>query len=115
MSAEAPMNSPTDVLRVRDCATGTLADNGGPTQTHSLQADSPAIDAGDTYAVPPDLHDADGDNFTDGPVGVDRDFHDRFVGVPYIPDTGVCNPEDEPIDLHQLDTSEHDRRDHGGP
>ena len=25
------------------------------------------------------------------------------------------NPEDEPIDLHQLDTSELDRRDHGGP
>jgi hypothetical protein len=73
-----------------------------------INLDSPAIDAGDTYAVPPDLHDADGDNFTDGPVGVDRDFHDRFVGVPYIPDTGVCNPEDEPIDMGAYEAEDYD-------
>jgi CSLREA domain-containing protein len=31
---------------------GPLADNGGPTQTHALQAGSPAIDAGDDSACP---------------------------------------------------------------
>ena len=44
-----------------------LADNGGPTQTMALQADSPAINAGEVSALPQDTYDLDGDgNVTEG-------------------------------------------------
>ena len=43
--------APTDMV-VDDALLGSLADNGGPTLTHALQAGSPAIDAGDPAATP---------------------------------------------------------------
>ena len=39
---------------VADLRLGPLAANGGPTQTHALLPDSPAIDAGDNALIPPD-------------------------------------------------------------
>jgi hypothetical protein len=41
----------SDII-VSDAGIGPLADNGGPTWTHSLLAGSPAIDAGDDAACP---------------------------------------------------------------
>ncbi len=40
---------------VADLALGTLANNGGPTQTIALMADSPAIDAGNNALIPAGL------------------------------------------------------------
>ena len=42
----------TGDLQNTDPLLGPLADNGGPTQTHALLIDSPAIDAGDDSACP---------------------------------------------------------------
>ena len=64
-----------------------------------LNLDSPAIDAGDGSQIPRDDHDADGDNYVDGPVAVDRDFNRRWVNIPYIPDTGLVDPGDDCIDI----------------
>ncbi|HET8945287.1 MAG TPA: choice-of-anchor Q domain-containing protein, partial [Dehalococcoidia bacterium] len=44
-------SGPGDIVST-DPMLGPLADNGGPTQTHALLADSPAIDAGDNNACP---------------------------------------------------------------
>jgi hypothetical protein len=41
----------SDLIGV-DALLGSLADNGGPTQTHALLAGSPAIDAGDDSVCP---------------------------------------------------------------
>lgn len=43
---------------------GPLADNGGPTETHALLTDSPAIDAGDPAFAPPPDFDQRGDGFS---------------------------------------------------
>jgi len=64
-----------------------------------LNLDSPAIDAGDTAAVPIDLYDADGNHWTDEPLGRDRDFNWRVRNIPYIPDTGSSNPGDPTVDM----------------
>ncbi len=64
-----------------------------------LNLDSPAIDAGDNSVVPIDLHDADGNNFTDEPLGLDRDFNWRTRNIPYVPDTGNAGPGDPVIDM----------------
>ncbi len=61
------LTQPSD-LRGRDARLGALADNGGPTQTHDLLADSPAIDAGD----PTGCKDADGQLLQTDQRGVDR-------------------------------------------
>ena len=45
-------NAGSDFLFGRDPRLGALADNGGPTPTHALLADSPAIDAGDDAICP---------------------------------------------------------------
>jgi hypothetical protein len=42
---------------------GPLQDNGGPTFTHELLSDSPAIDAGDPNLTPPSYYDQRGPNF----------------------------------------------------
>jgi len=42
---------------------GPLQDNGGPTFTHELLSDSPAIDAGDPNLTPPPYYDQRGPNF----------------------------------------------------
>ena len=53
-----------------DARLAALKDNGGPTLTHMLRADSPAIDAGDpnfNQVLPPDVLDQRGlDRFVDG-------------------------------------------------
>ncbi len=64
-----------------------------------LNLDSPAIDAGDNAAVPLDLHDADGNHWTDEPLGLDRDFNWRTRNIPYVPDTGNAGPGDPVIDM----------------
>ena len=47
-----------------DPGLGPLADNGGPTQTHALLDDSPAINAGDAASCP--LTDQRGQKRSDG-------------------------------------------------
>ncbi|MEE4270221.1 MAG: hypothetical protein V2I67_01015 [Thermoanaerobaculales bacterium] len=64
-----------------------------------LELDSPAIDAGDNSAVPIDLHDADGNHWTDEPIKRDRDFNNRFRNLPYIPNTGNAAPDEWPVDM----------------
>jgi hypothetical protein len=53
---------------------------------------SPAIDAGDNTAVPPDAGDLDGDGDTSEPIPFDLDGNPRFVDDPGVPDTGVGPP-----------------------
>jgi len=64
-----------------------------------VNLDSPAIDAGDNSAVPLDLHDADGNHWTDEPLGLDRDFNWRTRNIPYVPNTGNAGPGDPVIDM----------------
>src|SRR5215208_855076 len=57
-SAKSAFRQPGDMTAVTDPGLDPLGSYGGPTQTHRLQADSPAIDAGpptdgDTIACPP--------------------------------------------------------------
>ena len=58
----------------------TLADNGGPTKTHALVANSPAIGAGSNVSLPPDAFDLDGDGDTSEPLPVDQ----RGPGFPRL-------------------------------
>jgi len=63
-NADAVINSqPTDQIGTPtvpiDPLLGPLADNGGPTLTHALQAGSPAINRGDPAAPPQDQRDYD--------------------------------------------------------
>jgi len=80
---EAPVGSPDmdgNLIggagnRVIDPRLGPLASNGGPTQTHALLADSPAIDAGDPNFTPPPDFDQRGDGFAsvfDIDIGIAR-------------------------------------------
>lgn len=64
-----------------------------------LNLDSPAIDAGNSSVVPIDLYDADGNHWTDEPLGLDRDFNWRTRNIPYVPDTGYADPGDPVIDM----------------
>jgi len=64
-----------------------------------LNNDSPAIDAGDSLAVPLDEHDADGDHMTDGQVLKDRDFNPRFIDIVEVPDTGNANFGEPVVDM----------------
>ena len=63
----------------------TLADNGGPTLTHALLADSNAINGGDNALIPPDSGDQDGDTNTTEDVPFDQ----RGVGFARIINTTV--------------------------
>jgi hypothetical protein len=58
----------------------TLADNGGPTMTHALVANGPAIDAGDNAKLPADSLDLDGDGNTTEPIPFDQ----RGRGFPRV-------------------------------
>lgn len=64
-----------------------------------LNLDSPAIDAGDNTVVAIDLHDADGNHWTDERIHSDRDFNQRFRNLPYVPNTGVSAPGEWPVDM----------------
>lgn len=65
-----------------DDTVGTLDDD------LRLQDTSPAIDAADNAAVPPDSTDMDGDGNTAEVIPLDQDGTPRFVDVPTVPDTG---------------------------
>ncbi|MDR9402817.1 MAG: choice-of-anchor Q domain-containing protein, partial [Halothece sp. Uz-M2-17] len=49
-----------------------LQDNGGPTKTIALTANSPAINAGDNSLIPADVKDLDGDNNTSEKIPFDQ-------------------------------------------
>ena len=49
-----------------------LADNGGPTPTHALVANGPAVDAGSNAWLPADTFDLDGDGDMTEPLPVDQ-------------------------------------------
>jgi predicted outer membrane repeat protein len=54
-----------------------------------LQLTSPAIDAGDSSALPADTADLDGDGDTSEVLPLDLDGHARCVDMPDAPDTGA--------------------------
>ena len=54
-----------------------------------INLDSPAIDSGDSTAIPDDLADIDEDHWTDEPINVDADMNWRPENIPYVPDTGI--------------------------
>jgi hypothetical protein len=56
------LTGPGDQINT-DPLLGPLQDNGGPTLTHELLMDSPAIDAGDPGFTPPPLYDQRGPDF----------------------------------------------------
>ena len=58
---------------------------------YRLLSGSPAIDAGDSTAVPPDASDLDGDGDTSEPIPFDLDGQPRFLAELDTPDTG--NPD----------------------
>lgn len=73
---------PAGVTSINQILNPTLADNGGPTLTLALVAGSPAIGAGNTNLIPPDLLDLNGNgNFTE-PIPYDQrgPGHPRVVG-----------------------------------
>ncbi len=70
------LSHPTDRVSVPDLRLGPLADYGGPTLTHALWSDSPAIDSADPTACPADDQrgigrpvDGDGDGSASCDVG----------------------------------------------
>jgi hypothetical protein len=62
---------------------GSLADNGGKTQTHALLAGSPAIESGSNANLPTDTFDLDGDANTGETLPVDQ----RGTGFPRVADS----------------------------
>jgi hypothetical protein len=62
---------------------------GTPDDNLRLQLTSPAIDAGDNSALPPDTFDLDGDGDTAELLPLDLDGYPRCVDIPDVPDTGV--------------------------
>ena len=62
---------------------GPLQANGGFTQSHAPQTDSPVIDAGDVDTIPADTADIDGDGNTTEAISVDQ------RGVPFDRVTGT--------------------------
>lgn len=64
-----------------------------------LNLDSPAIDAGDSTALPDDLADIDEDHWTNEEIDVDLDLNWRREDIPYIPDTGIPDYEGRTVDM----------------
>ena len=78
----------SDLLNV-DPQLGPLANNGGPTQTLALQADSPAIAAGDTTGAP--SFDQRGPGFpriVNGTIDIGA-FEDQIVSTPVVASGGL--------------------------
>ena len=63
----------------------------GPADFH-LGPTSPCIDAGNTFVVPLDVLDLDGDGNVTEPNPYDLDRVARFRDVPSVPDTGLGTP-----------------------
>ena len=57
-----------------------------------VQSSSPAIDAAENAAVPPDVGDCDYDFVTSEPMPIDKDLNARFQDAPTVPDTGTGTP-----------------------
>jgi uncharacterized repeat protein (TIGR01451 family) len=72
-----------------DTVWGTTDDDFGDLRLHTT---SPAIDAGDNSAVPPDSQDLDGDGNTSEPIPFDQGGNPRFVDVLTTPDSGIGTP-----------------------
>jgi len=64
-----------------------------------LNLDSPAIDAGDSTALPLDLADIDEDHWTDEEIDVDLDLNWRREDIPSVPDTGIPDGEGRIVDM----------------
>ena len=64
-----------------------------------INLDSPAIDSGDSTAIPDDLPDLDEDHWTDEMIDVDLDNNWRRENIPYIPDTGIPDGEGRTVDM----------------
>lgn len=63
---------------------------------YRLSGDSPCIDAGDNFAVPPDVADLDDDQDTAERTPLDLDWKSRFVDYIFTDDTGVPDPPNYP-------------------
>ena len=79
------MRRPLEFACENDALLGTLANNGGLTQTHLLLPGSPAINAGSNANLPSDTFDLDGDSNTAEPLPVDQ----RGVGFNRVINTTV--------------------------
>lgn len=64
-----------------------------------LNLDSPAIDSGDSLAVPDDLADIDEDHVVNEEIDLDLDSNWRRENIPYIPDTGVPGDDGFTVDM----------------
>jgi len=64
-----------------------------------INLDSPAIDAGDSTAIPLDFADIDEDHWTDEEIDVDLDLNWRRENIPYVPDTGIPDGEGRTVDM----------------
>jgi hypothetical protein len=70
-----------------------------------LDLDSPAIDAGDSTAIPLDLADLDEDHITDEVIELAVDRDRRRVDDPLVPDTGVPDGEGRVVDMGAYESS----------
>ena len=64
-----------------------------------INLDSPAIDAGDSSALPLDLADIDEDHWTDEEIDIDLDLNWRREDIPSVPDTGIPDGEGRTVDM----------------
>jgi uncharacterized repeat protein (TIGR01451 family)/CSLREA domain-containing protein len=78
-------NSGVGTININTVLNTTLANNGGPTQTHALVPGSPALNAGSNALLPLDTFDLDGDGNTGETLPVDQ----RGAGFPRIANTTV--------------------------
>jgi predicted outer membrane repeat protein len=93
-----------------DWGTGTQILTGNPSFKSDgslrLKIDSPAIDAGDSSALPLDVADVDEDHMTDEVIGFDLDFNWRPGDIPSVPDTGVADGEGGIVDMGAFEFTE---------
>ncbi|ELR99104.1 DUF4347 domain-containing protein [Gloeocapsa sp. PCC 73106] len=71
-NAVGAFTTSTDQTGITNPQLGPLANNGGPTLTHALLANSSAIDAGFDVAIPTDSFDIDGDGNTSERLPLDQ-------------------------------------------
>ena len=64
-----------------------------------INLDSPAVDAGDSTAIPDDLADIDEDHWTDEMIDLDLDNYWRRENIPSVPDTGIPDGEGRTVDM----------------
>jgi len=64
-----------------------------------LSSNSPAIDAGNSAAVPPDVTDLDGDGNLTESIPLDLDRRPRFFDDPHTPDAGMTVPPLAIVDM----------------